>query len=114
MLGCESSLSLPLHLGLPRALRCLEAFDLAADRAQHLLSRCELLLNRLPGRCPLRHELGLPGACSVQSPLPQRCLALEPLDAANHGRVLLGDTILRVDPAQDAVEVVGPQQNLER
>ena len=101
-------------LRLPARLLGLQLLDLALDPGEHLLALGELALDRLLLARALGHDLGLPLARRLQPLAALLDLLAELPDVPEHLRVLVADALHHVETAEQVVEVLRAEEDLDR
>ena len=113
LLRRQPCLGLPLQLRLPARFLGLQLLDLALDPGEHLLALGELALDRLLLARALGHDLGLVLSRRLQALTTLGDLLAERLDVREHLRVLVTDALHHVQPAEQVIEVLGAEQDLD-
>ena len=103
------------ELRLPAGLLGLELLDLALDPGEHPLALARAGSRSTASGSRARHDPGLLGARAVVSCARRSLTSLRNcLDVAEHLRVLVADALHHVEPAEQVVEVLGAEEDLDR
>ena len=111
--GGEALPRLLLELRLTGALGGLHALDLALDGREEALALAELPLDRPAARGPLGDDLRLARAVAPELRAPRAHLVAEATDVLQHLRVLATDAGRHVEPVEQVVEALGPENHLD-